>query len=122
MGNGLFDDFVMQFDDGFSEHVQDGRSTSSQVIVASPPLPFSHSDFRSQPSVPFETLQERVEGAGTDVIAVPPQFGEHPLADHWVFRRVMQDMHLPEAQQDLSGQEFGVRGRHEHRSWLLRKP
>jgi hypothetical protein len=116
MRSGLFDDFVMQFDDGFPEHVQHGRSTSGQVIVASPPFSFSHSDFGSQPSVSFETLQERVEGAWTDVVAVPAQFGQHPLANDRVFRRVMQDVHLPEAQQNLSRQEFGIQRHHEHRS------
>jgi hypothetical protein len=29
---------------------------------------------------------------------------------------VVQDVHFPEAQQDLSGQEFGIQRRHEHRS------
>jgi hypothetical protein len=116
MRSSLFDDFVMQFDDGLPEHVQHGCSTSGQVIVASPPFSFSHSDFGSQPSVSFETLQERVECARTDVVAVPAQFGQHPLANHRVLRRVMQDVHLPEAQQDLSGQEFGVQRSHDNHS------
>jgi hypothetical protein len=47
MRSGLLDDFVMQFDDSLSERVQHGRSTSGQVIVASPPFSFSHSDFGS---------------------------------------------------------------------------
>jgi hypothetical protein len=29
---------------------------------------------------------------------------------------MMQDVHLPEAQQNLSRQEFGIQRRHEHRS------
>jgi hypothetical protein len=108
MRRGLFDDFVMQFDHGLTQHVQHGRATSGQVIVASPPFALSHSDFGSQPSVSLEALQERVEGAGTDVVAVPAQFGEHPLTDDGMLRRVMQDVHLPEAQQDLSRQELGI--------------
>jgi hypothetical protein len=116
MRSGLLDDFVMQFDDSLSEHVQHGRSTSGQVIVASPPFSFSHSDFGSQPSVSFETLQERVEGAWTDVVAVPAQFGQHPLANDRVLRGVMQNVHLPEAQQNLSRQEFGIQWSHEHPS------
>jgi hypothetical protein len=105
---GLFDDFVMQFDEGLPEHVQHGRSTSGQVIVAPPPFSFSYGDFGPQPAVSFETLQERVESAWTDVVAVPAQFRQHPLANDGVLGRVMQDVHLPEAQQDLSGQELGV--------------
>jgi hypothetical protein len=94
----------MQLDHGLAEYVQHGGATSGQVIVASPPFSFPHSHFRSQPPVSFEPFQERVEGAGTDVIAVPAQFGEDPLADDWMLRGVMQDVHLPEAQQDLSRQ------------------
>ena len=84
----------MQFDHGLAEHVQHGRATSGQVIVASPPFSFSHGGFGSQPSVSFEAFQERVECAGTDVIAVPPQLVEYPLADDRVLGGVVQDVHL----------------------------
>jgi putative oxidoreductase len=108
----LFDDFVVQFDHRFPEHVQHGCATGRQVIVAPPPFPFSHSDFGSQPSVSLEALQEWVERAGTDVIAVSAEFGQDPLADDRVLRGVMHDVHLPEAQQDLSRQQFGIQGSH----------
>jgi hypothetical protein len=98
----------MQFDHRLSKHVQHGCATGRQVIIAPPPYPFSHSDFGSQPSVPLEALQEWVERAGAYVVAVPAQFGENPLADDGMLRGVMQDMHLPEAQQDLSRQQFRV--------------
>jgi hypothetical protein len=44
---------------------------------------------------------------------VPAQFGQDPLADDWMLGGVMQDVHLPEAQQDLSRQQFGIQGGHE---------
>jgi hypothetical protein len=108
----LFDDFVMQFDHRLSKHVQHGCATGRQVIIAPPPFPFSHSDFGSQPSVSLEALQEWIQRAGTDVVAVPAQFSEDPLADDRMLRGVMQDMDLPEAQQDLSRQQLGIRRSH----------
>jgi hypothetical protein len=112
-GSGFLHDFVMQFDHRFPEHVQHGRAAGRQVIVTPAPLPFSNSGFRLQPSVALETFQEWIEGAGTDVVSVTAQLGEHPLADDGMLGGVMQDVHLPEPQQDLSRQEFGVRGGHE---------
>jgi hypothetical protein len=112
MRSRLFDDFVMQFDHGLAEHVQHGRATSGEMIVTPSPFAFSHGDFGSQPSVSFEAFQERVEGAGTDVIAMPAQLGEHPLADDGMLGGVMQDMHLPETQQDLARQQLGIRWSH----------
>jgi hypothetical protein len=120
MRSGLFDDFVMQFDHGLPERVQHGRAANGQMIVTPPPFSFPYSHFRSQPAVSLEAFQQRVEGAGTDVIAVPAQFGEHPLADEGMFCGMMQDMHLPETQQDLSRQQLGVRRSHGTRPpWVL---
>jgi hypothetical protein len=109
----LLDDFVMEFDYRFSQHVQHGGTTCGQVIVTPPPFAFSHSDFRPQPPITLKAFQQWIERTWTDVIAVPAQFGEHPLTDDWMLCGVMQDVHLPKAQQDLSGQQLRIRGGHE---------
>ena len=113
MRRGFFDDFVMQFDHGLAEYVQDGRPAGGEVVVPPPPFPFSHSDFRSQPAVALQTLEERIQRARADVVAVPAQLGKDPLTDHRMLRGVVEDVDLPEAQQDLSRQQFGIQGRHE---------
>jgi hypothetical protein len=102
----------MQFDHRVPEHVQDGCAARGQVIVAPPPFSLSNSDFGSQPSVSLEAFQEWIDGAGTDVVAVPAQFGKDPLADDWMLRSMMQDVHFPEAQQNLSRQQFGIQRSH----------
>lgn len=113
MRSGLFHDFVMQFDHCFPKDIQDGRAPGSQVIVTSSSLTLTNSRFGSQPAVSLEAFQKWVERAGTDVVAVPAEFGKHPLPDERMLSGVMQDMHLPEAQQDLSRQQFGIRGGHQ---------
>ena len=113
MRRGLFNDFVMQFDYGFSEYVQYGRPAGGEVVVPPAPFPLSHSDFGSQPAVALQPLEERIQRARADVVAVPAQFGEDPLTDHRMLRGVVEDVYLPEAQQDLSCQQFGVQWSHD---------
>lgn len=123
MRRGLFDDFVMQFDHGFAEHVQHARPTGGQMVIAPPPFAFSHSGFGSEPPVAFQALQEWIERAGADVVAVPAQLGEDPLTDDRMLGGVMEDVDFPEAQQDLSREQFRVeRGQRQPPVPLLRQP
>jgi hypothetical protein len=112
LGSGFFDDFVMQFDHRFAEHVQHGRPTGGQVVVTASPLPLSHGDFGSQPSVALQSLKEWIEGAWADVVAVTTQLGEDPLTDDRMRGGVMENVYLPEAKQDLSCEQLCVKSGH----------
>src|SRR5688572_12854109 len=115
MRRGFLDDFVMQFDHRFAEHLQHGRPAGGQVVISPPPCPFSDSGFGSEPPVAFQALQEWIERAGADVVAVPAQLGEDPLPDDRMLGGVMENVDLPEAQQDLTGEQFRVmRGHRRH--------
>lgn len=54
-----------------------------------------------QPAVAFHALQDGIQGARTDRVPVMAQFFQHPLPHDRMFRRVMQDVYFPEAQQDF---------------------
>ena len=57
---------------------------------------------RSQPAVAGHTRQHRVERARADAVAVFGQFLEHPLAVDAAFARVVEDVDLPEREQELT--------------------
>src|SRR5262249_5748982 len=59
-----------------------------------------------QPTVPRHPIQQRVQGSGTDLIAMPAQFRGDPLAMNWLFAGMVQNMHLPESEQDFAS--FGL--------------
>lgn len=56
---------------------------------------------RSQVSPLFHGVQHRVEGAGAELVPVPPQFLDHPLAVQVALGRVMQDVQPDEASQKV---------------------
>src|SRR5688572_25509679 len=106
MRSGLFDHLVVEFDHRLAENLQDGGATVRQVVVPSAPFSISHSGLRTQPPIALQTLQERIERPRADVVAVASQLGEHPLTDDRMLGRVMKDMDLPEAQQDLACEQL----------------
>jgi hypothetical protein len=43
---------------------------------------------------------------------MPAQFTEHPLADDRMLCRMVKDVHLPEAQQNFTCQQLGIKSGH----------
>ncbi len=109
---GLFNDFVVQFDDGLSEYLEHGGAPLRQVIVAAAAFSLPNGGLRAEPPIPLEALQQGVERSGTDVVAVVSQLREHPLADERALSGVVEDVDFPEAQQDFARQQLGVEAGH----------
>lgn len=61
-----------------------------------------------EPAVFLHALEQRVEGARADIVAVVAQLLEHPLADHLPLSGMMQHMHLPKGEQDFTVDELQV--------------
>jgi len=61
-----------------------------------------------EPAVFLHALQQRVERAGADVVTVVAELFEHPITNHLALGGVMQDMHLPEGEQDFTIDELEV--------------
>jgi hypothetical protein len=112
MCGGLFNDLAVEFDHGFAENRENGGAALGQVIVAAAPLACAHSFFGPKPAVTFQPLEQRIERAWADVVPMPAQFTEHPLADDRMLCRMVKDVHLPKAQQNLTGQQFGIKRGH----------
>src|SRR5689334_8220006 len=76
------------------------------MIIATRPPSAARLDNAPQPTHTLHPLEQWIQGTGTDFIAVAAQFGGDPLAVQRPFLGVMQDMHLPEAQQDFAFDSF----------------
>jgi hypothetical protein len=87
----------MQFYDVLAQDVEYCRAIPRQVIVPAAAKSRAGLGFAPQPPVPLHALQQRVQCPRTDVVAVPSELGEDPLADYRVFCRVMEDVNFPEA-------------------------
>ncbi len=112
VGWGLFHDFVVQFHDRLAQHLEDGGAAPGQVIVPASAYSLANCGLRAQPPVPFKTLEQRVQGSGTDVVPVVAQFREHPLPDDRALSGVVEDVDFPEAQQNLARQELRIQRCH----------
>ncbi|OFW29645.1 MAG: hypothetical protein A3H97_01760 [Acidobacteria bacterium RIFCSPLOWO2_02_FULL_65_29] len=97
---------MVELDHGLAEDLQHGGPTVREAIVPPAPFPLADSGFGPQPPVAFQTLQERIERARADVVAMASQLAEDPLADDWMLGRVMKNVDFPEAQQDLSREQL----------------
>src|SRR5262249_37073556 len=62
--------------------------------------------FALQPAQPLHPVQQRIQGPRTDLITMPAQLHNHPLAMERLLTGVMQDMHLPKAQQNFTLERF----------------
>ena len=72
-----------------------------------------------EPAIALHAFEQGIERAGADLVTVMPQLLEHPLAHHITLRRVMQDMDLPEREEDLAVEEFALHG-DDGEKWQLR--
>jgi hypothetical protein len=104
----LLDHFVMELYDILTQDVQHGAAIPRQVIVPAAVRARAGLGFTPQPAVPFHALQQRIQGPWADVVAVSPKLREHPLPNHRMFSRMMENVHLPEAEQDFARQELRV--------------
>ena len=57
---------------------------------------------RSEPAVLCHAGQHRIQRPGTQAIAVVMQFFKHPLAIDALFGRMMEDVDLPEREEELA--------------------
>jgi hypothetical protein len=112
LGGGFFNYFVMELGDGVAQNVKNGAPAVREVIVPSAALALTHGDRRAQPTISLQSFQEWIEGARADVIAVTPQLAQYPLTDNRMFGGMMKNVDLPEPEQDLARQPFGVKRCH----------
>src|ERR1035437_1141831 len=55
-----------------------------------------------EPPISLHPVQQRVQRSRADLVAMPAQLIKHPLTMNRSLARVVQDVHLPKAQQDLT--------------------
>jgi hypothetical protein len=79
--DGFLDHFVMKFDDRLPKHLQNGGAAGGEVVVPTAAFGLAHGGFRAQPPVSLQAFQQGIEGAGTDIVAMPSQLTQHPLTD-----------------------------------------
>jgi hypothetical protein len=94
---GIFNDLVVEFNDGLAQYVEYGGAARGEVVVATATLSVSDGGLGSQPAVALETFQEGVERAGADVVPVTAQLSEDPLPDDGMLGGMMKNVDLPEA-------------------------
>src|SRR5512138_805742 len=92
--------FAIQLAQGVLDAVQHGRPLRRQSVdtrlVPTPRL------IGPQPTPSRHARQDGIESAGADAIAVAVELFQHPLAVHTpILGGVMQDVDLPERQQEL---------------------
>src|SRR5688572_25810112 len=102
----------MEFDDVLTHFGQHGGAAGGQVVVLARARAIAGLHLASQPPVALHAPKQRIERSWTDVVAVAPQLLEDPLSKQRMFRRVVEDVHFPETQKDLSREQLGVAGRH----------
>jgi hypothetical protein len=96
------DDFVVEFPDLVANHGEDLAADDSQAIVFARPAAAPRIGFAPQPTQALHSLEQGVQGAGAELIAMPPQLCEDPLSVHRFLPGMVQNVNLPEAQQDLA--------------------
>ncbi len=95
-------DFMLQFVERRTQTPQDfcaGRRDAIDARIAGF-LRFG----RTQPSTTSHAREQRIERAGAQPVSMALQFLEHPLPVHALLLRVMQDVNLPERQQELTNE------------------
>jgi hypothetical protein len=109
----LFQDLVVQFHDHAPDNLKDFTSGGGQVIVAAGTrADTTRFDLTTQPAIVGHPLQQWVQRARADIVPMTPELGQNPLADDRVLTRVMEDVHLPEAQENLSRDRLPVDAGH----------
>jgi hypothetical protein len=103
---GFLDDLVMQLHDGFPQEVQNRRTVPRQMVVPPSTRPGTGLSLAPQPTVAFHALQKWVQRTGTDIVTVSPQLSQHPLADDGMLIGVMEDVDLPESEENFAGQKL----------------
>ena len=99
-------DLAGQFFEEPRDDPQDAPPRRRQMVLAPSTWPGVSVGLAAQPSVRLHPPQHRIQRSGADRVAVLAQLVEHPLADNGVLGGMMQDVDLPEAQQDLAMKRF----------------
>lgn len=102
----FFDDFVVQFLDLSAEEGEDLAAFAGEGIFLAGVRVVLWFGF--EPAVGFHALQHGVECAGADVVAMVAELVGDPLAVDGTFFGMVEDVHLPESDEDLSS--YGVGG------------
>jgi hypothetical protein len=97
---------VVHFIDLFSNQPESLPAFSGQEVVLARSRPCTMATRASQPSPPFHSLQKWIERAGTDLVAMTTQFADDPLPVDRTLGRVVENMHFPKAEQDLTSEKI----------------
>ena len=92
----LLSDERQHFAAGCSQSVILSRASATRVLAA------------RKPAVTRHPIQQWVKGAGADLISMPAQFRGDPLTMNRLLARMMQNMHLPEGEQNFAGFGFHI--------------
>jgi hypothetical protein len=92
----------VEFPDLVANQREDLAATNAQAIVFARPASTPWIGFAPQPTQAFHSLKQGIQRAGAELIAMEPQLGEDPLPVHRFLPGMVQNVNLPEAQQNLA--------------------
>jgi len=95
------DHFGAKLGNAATDQMERPPATGGEVISFSRALSAGGIGSSFEPTQALHALQHRIQGAGANLISTLAQFLEDRLAADGFLPRVVQDAHLPEAQQDF---------------------
>jgi hypothetical protein len=104
----LCDDLAMQLSDHIGNNGEHRAPLARQMIVASRSRTPAMLHVTCKPSIPFHSLEQRIQRARAEIVAVSPQLREHPLTNHRLLGCVVKNVDLPEAEQDFPRNQLAV--------------
>src|ERR1035437_10124946 len=100
--------FLVEFADLFSNQFEHLLSLGSEPVILARPFAGAWVGAAFEPAQPFHPRQQRIQGARADVVTVVAQLGEHPMPVQRFLAGVVQDVRLPETQQDFAADVIHV--------------
>ena len=101
-GSRFCDDFIVELLDLYPKHRENLPPLGGQLVVPTRPFAARRARLAAQPSQAFQSVKQRIQRARANLITMPAQLRDHPLAMKRLFARVMQDVRFPKAQQNLA--------------------
>lgn len=89
-----FEDFLVEFVNEVAYELEHRPPGGSEMIVAARLQPIAV-DSAAKPPIPFHPLEQWIQRARADVVAVMPQLGQDPLADDRLLSGVVKDVYFP---------------------------
>jgi len=83
------------------DQFQDSLAFLGQPIVLTSPPTALRVALAPEPPQPLHPVQQRIQRAGTDFISMPAQLRQNPLPVDGLLIRMMEDVNLPKAEQNL---------------------